>query len=98
MGRRNWTRAELIVAFNLYCKLPFGQLHSKNPRVVELARVLARTPVSVAMKLVNCTGLPLAATMRRNGMEACNTVLLNRLPAWPSVATAWRLAGAPAAR
>ena len=26
----NWTRDELIVAFNLYCKLPFGQMHRGN--------------------------------------------------------------------
>ncbi len=51
--RRSWTRSELIVAFNLYCKLRFGQCHARNPHVIELARVLDRTPSSVAMKLCN---------------------------------------------
>jgi putative restriction endonuclease len=67
MQRRNWTRDELIVAFNLYCKLPFGQLHAKNPRVVELARVLGRTPGSVAMKLVNFAALD--STHRQRGVS-----------------------------
>jgi len=57
MTRRTWSRVELIVAFNLYCKLTFGQLHSRNPRVVELAKLLGRTPGSVAMKLVNFASL-----------------------------------------
>jgi putative restriction endonuclease len=43
----------LLVAFNLYCKLPFGQLHYRNPRIVELAGLLNRTPGAVAMKLTN---------------------------------------------
>ncbi len=53
MSRRFWNRDELIVAFNLYCKLRFGQCHRRNPRIVELARVLNRTPNAVAMKLCN---------------------------------------------
>jgi hypothetical protein len=27
----NWTKKETIVAFNLYCKLPFGKLNQNNP-------------------------------------------------------------------
>jgi hypothetical protein len=37
MPRRDWTREELIVAFNLYCKIPFGQIHIRNPLIIELA-------------------------------------------------------------
>jgi putative restriction endonuclease len=53
MPRRAWTRDELIVAFNLYCKLRFGQCHGRNPHVIDLGRALARTPNAVAMKLCN---------------------------------------------
>jgi len=53
MKRRNWTREELILAFNLYCKLPFGSLHSRNPRIIELSKIIGRTPNAVALKLTN---------------------------------------------
>jgi len=54
---RAWSRDELIVAMNLYCKLPFGQLHHRNPVIIALANKLGRTPGSVAMKLCNLASL-----------------------------------------
>ena len=48
-----WTREELILALNLYLKLPFGKLHSGTPEIIHLANVLNRTPGSVAMRLNN---------------------------------------------
>jgi len=53
MPRRDWTRNELILAFNLYCKTPFGKMHRGNPQVIELAKLINRTPNSVSWKLVN---------------------------------------------
>ena len=53
MKRRNWTRDELILAFNLYCKVPFGSMHSKNPKVIELSNIIDRSPNAVALKLTN---------------------------------------------
>lgn len=60
--RRDWTREELIAAFNLYCQLPFGKLHKTNPQIMQLARVLERTASSVSMKLVNFASLDPAIT------------------------------------
>jgi predicted restriction endonuclease len=57
MSGRAWTRDELIVVCNLYCKLPFGQMHRGNPAVKELAELLGRTPSAVSMKLVNFASL-----------------------------------------
>ena len=53
MKRRNWTREELILALNLYLKLPFGKMHSRTPEVIHLANIIDRTPSSIAMRLVN---------------------------------------------
>lgn len=53
MQRKNWTRQELILVFNLYCKIPFSKLNQRNPKVVEMANLIGRTPSSVALKLVN---------------------------------------------
>jgi putative restriction endonuclease len=51
--RRDWTRDELIVAFNLYCRIPFGRIHIRNPEIISLANALGRTPSSVSWKLAN---------------------------------------------
>lgn len=56
-GPKRWTKNELILALNLYCKLPFGKMHKGNPSIIALASYLGRTPSSVAMKLVNFAAL-----------------------------------------
>ena len=56
-GQRLWTREELILAINLYYKIPFGQMHSRNPEVIKVAAILGRTPGSIAYKLVNFASL-----------------------------------------
>lgn len=53
MTRRLWTREEFILALNLYLKIPFGKMHSRNPEIQELARLIGRTDNSVALRLVN---------------------------------------------
>lgn len=48
-----WTKDELILAFNLYLKLPFGKMHSRNPDIIHLANIVGRTANSIALRLVN---------------------------------------------
>ncbi len=31
----DWTRDELLVAINLYCRIPFGRIHVRNPEITE---------------------------------------------------------------
>lgn len=57
MARRNWTREELIVAFNLYCKIPFGKIYHSNPQLIELGKILGRSASAVSWKLVNFASL-----------------------------------------
>lgn len=64
MKRREWTREELIVAFNLYCKIPFGRIHIRNPEIIELAKVLHRSPSAVSWKLANYARLDPALKKR----------------------------------
>ena len=56
-GQNLWTREELIIAINLYCKLPFGKLHRNNPDVLRLSVLLNRSPNAVSWKLVNFASL-----------------------------------------
>ncbi|HEX3656758.1 MAG TPA: HNH endonuclease [Pirellulales bacterium] len=53
MTARPWSRDETLAAFSLYCRTPFGRLHSRNADIIELAAALGRTPGSVAMKCCN---------------------------------------------
>jgi putative restriction endonuclease len=49
----NWTREELIIAFNLYCKIPFSKSVKTNPQIIEVAEIIGRSPSAVAFKLGN---------------------------------------------
>lgn len=60
----NWTRTEHILAFNLYWRIPFGKVHKGNPAVIELAKVIGRSPSSVGMKLGNFARLDPALQSR----------------------------------
>lgn len=51
--RRNWTREEAVLAFLLYCKVPFGSIHKRNPEVIKLASTIGRSPSAVSMKMCN---------------------------------------------
>lgn len=50
---KDWTREEHIIAFNLYNQIPFGTIHMRNPKVIELAALLGRKVGSVSNKLAN---------------------------------------------
>lgn len=53
MERRLWTREELILALNLYMKIPFGKIHYSNPEIIYLAKITNRVPNAVSMRLSN---------------------------------------------
>lgn len=48
-----WNREEMILVLNLYLKLPFGKMDSRNPEVIHIANLIGRTPNAVALRLVN---------------------------------------------
>lgn len=48
-----WSREETILAFELYCRTPFSKISSGNKEIIELAKLLGRTPSSVGLKMHN---------------------------------------------
>jgi putative restriction endonuclease len=77
-GQKLWTRDELILAVNLYCKLPFGKMHKSNPEIVRLAHIIDRTPSSVALKLGNFASFD--PTLQERGIKgASNASKLDKL-------------------
>lgn len=53
MSNNKWTREQTIVAFNLYCKIPFQKASSGNPDIIKIARIIGRSSNSVKMKIGN---------------------------------------------
>lgn len=73
-ARNGWTRQQLLVAFNLYCQMPFGKMHSRNPEIIKFAEVIGRTPSALAMKLTNIASLdPSITSTGRKGLDGAST-------------------------
>ncbi len=53
MRNPNWSEEELILAFNLYCKIPFGKISKSNPQIIQLSGLIGRTPSALGLKLSN---------------------------------------------
>lgn len=69
----NWTSEQLKLAFHFYCQTPFGKLHGRNPQIVELAKLIGRTPDALAMKLVNFASLdPSITGTGRSGLRGAS--------------------------
>lgn len=69
-SRKGWSRAQLLVAFSLYCQMPFGKMHRSNPQIVEWAGRIGRTPSALAMKLTNIASLdPAITSTGRSGLK-----------------------------
>jgi putative restriction endonuclease len=87
MPRRDWTREELIVAFNLYCKLPFGRIHIRNPLIIELAKVIGRTPSAVSWKLANFARLD--PSLRKRNVRGASHGALAEVGIWNEFNEDW---------
>jgi len=75
MTTNRWTKEQLKLAFYLYCQLPFGKLHSRNPEIIRLAGLIGRTPGAVAMKLVNFASLdPAITSTGRKGLAGASNL------------------------
>lgn len=55
--QKNWNREETIVAFNLYCKIPFRESTKNNPLIIKFSKIIDRTPSAMAMKIANLGSL-----------------------------------------
>ena len=50
---RNWTREETIIAFNVYCKIPFKDSNKNHPMIKKYAKIIGRSPDALNMKIGN---------------------------------------------
>lgn len=52
-NNQKWTREQTIIAFNLYCKIPFNKVTSSHPEIIKIAKIIGRSVNSVKMKIGN---------------------------------------------
>lgn len=72
-NKSGWTRQQLFVAFNLYCQMQFGKLHSRNPEIIIHAGLISITPSALAMKLTNIASLdPAITSTGRKGLKGAS--------------------------
>lgn len=69
-GQKLWTRHELILAVNLYCKLPFGKMHKGTSEIIKFAELIGRTPSSIALKLGNFASFD--PTLKERGIKGAS--------------------------
>jgi putative restriction endonuclease len=86
-GQKLWTRDELILAINLYCKTPFGKIHRNNPKVIELASLIGRTPNSVSFKLVNFASFD--PSLKARGIKGASNASKLDLEIWNEFYNDW---------
>ncbi len=87
MPNRDWSREELIVAFNLYCKIPFGRIHIRNPLVISLAKAISRTPSAVSWKLANFARLD--PTLQKRNISGATHGARAEIEIWNEFSNDW---------
>ena len=86
-SKRGWTREQLLVAFRLYCQIPFGKLHSRNPEIIKFSDYIGRTPSALAMKLSNIASLdPAIISTGRKGLVGASLADRNM---WDEMQNDW---------
>lgn len=85
--RLGWSREQLIIAFKLYCNIPFGKMHSRNPELIRYARVIGRSPSALAMKLTNIASLD--PVIRSTGRKGLTGASLADREMWDEMTSDW---------
>ncbi|MCH8027484.1 MAG: HNH endonuclease [candidate division Zixibacteria bacterium] len=85
--RRPWRRDELLIAFRLYCQIPFGRINKDNSMIKRVAKILGRTPSSLAMKLANFASLD--PIQRKRGIKGLSNVSMADRRIWKEFNQDW---------
>ncbi len=89
-GQKLWTREELILAINLYCKLPFGKMHNRNSEIINFANLIDRTPSSIALKLGNFASFD--PTLKERGIKGASNASKLDKKIWDEFYNNWNIA------
>ncbi|MCY7358048.1 MAG: HNH endonuclease [Rudanella sp.] len=68
-----WTREQTILAFNLYYKIPYGSIDGRNPKLIELAKIIDRPLGGLGRKMQNLASLdPVHKARGIKGLTHCS--------------------------
>lgn len=87
MPRRLWNDEELTAVLSLYCQLPFGKMHARNPTVIALAGHIDRSASAVALKLVNFASLD--PELKDRGVAGMSNVSASDKKVWSRYYGQW---------
>lgn len=90
IGQKLWTRDELILAINLYCKMPFGKMHKGSSEIVHFAELIGRTLSSIALKLCNFASFD--PTLHERGIKGASNVSKLDKAIWDEFYNNWDVA------
>lgn len=51
--KNNWSKEETIIAFNVYCKIPFKSSSKTNATIIKYAKIIGRSSSALNMKVGN---------------------------------------------
>lgn len=69
MSSSRWTKEQIMLAFHLYCQIPFGKIDGRNKEIIALSNIIGRTADAVAMKMLNISSLdPVIVNSGRRGL------------------------------
>lgn len=58
MGKgKPWTREDVIIAYALYCVIPFSKVNNSNQTIKDAAAIMDRSPASLKMRICNLAAL-----------------------------------------
>ena len=63
----NWTEEQITVVLYEYCRRPFGQFSGTKPFVIELGKLIHRTPAAIVRKVCNLASFDLR--MKARGVD-----------------------------
>ncbi len=86
---RVWSREELVLTLDLYCRIPFGRIYSTNPMIAELAKKIGRTAGAVAMKMVNFASFD--PTHRKRNVQGLSHAGKQDKVVWDEFCDRWEL-------
>ncbi len=85
--RINWTRQQLLVAFALYCRIPFAKINSRHPDIIRVAPAISRTPAALSMKMDVIASLDPAITSQ--GHKGLRAASANDRAMWEEMTSDW---------